>query len=75
MRKPFLTFLVILLATGMLAPSALAQGGILSGKVLDEDTELPIANATNASPPPSHPPRRRTSTPAQAPLPASVPDL
>lgn len=45
MRKPFLTFLVILLAAGMSAPSALAQGGIVSGKVLDEDTEAPIANA------------------------------
>jgi len=32
MRKPFLTFLVILLAAGMSAPSALAQGGIVSGK-------------------------------------------
>ncbi len=58
MRKPFLTFLVILLATGMLAPSALAQGGILMGKVLDEDTELPIANATIAVENPSaNPPR------------------
>ena len=45
MRKPFLTFLVILLAAGMSPPSALAQGGIVSGKVLDEDTEAPIANA------------------------------
>ncbi len=66
MRKPFLTFLAILLATGMLAPSALAQGGILSGKVLDEDTEEPLANATvvveNAS---ANPPRIEEMTNAE----------
>ena len=63
MRKPFLTFLVTLLATGMLAPSALAQGGIVYGKLLDEDTELPIANGTIVVENPSaNPPRIEETT-------------
>ena len=37
MRKHFLSFLVIMLAAGMLAPTVLAQGAIFSGIVVDED--------------------------------------
>ncbi len=43
MRKHFLSLIVILLAFGMFAPSALAQGGMVAGKVMNEETEEPLA--------------------------------
>jgi tetratricopeptide (TPR) repeat protein len=46
MRKHFLSMLVILLAVGLLAPSALAQGGMIAGRVLDDETEEPLANVS-----------------------------
>ena len=40
MRKLFFSFLVIVLATSVLAPPALAQGGVFSGEVRDDKGEL-----------------------------------
>jgi tetratricopeptide (TPR) repeat protein len=37
MRKHFISFLVIMLAAGVLASTALAQGGVFSGTVVDDD--------------------------------------
>ena len=46
MRKHFLTLLAILLAACAFAPSVSAQGGMVAGRVLDEDTEEPIVGAS-----------------------------
>jgi len=56
MRKHFLSFLVIMLAVGVLAPTVLAQGAIFSGVVVDEDgNPLPgatvVAEMADANPP------------------------
>ena len=45
MRKPFFSFLIVLLAAGTVAPTALAQQGRLSGVVQDAEGN-PIEGAT-----------------------------
>ena len=45
MRKHLFSFLVIVLAAGVLAPTVLAQGGIFTGTVVDEEGN-PIPGAT-----------------------------
>ena len=37
MRKPFFSFLIVVLAAGTLAPTALAQRGMLNGTVVRLD--------------------------------------
>ena len=45
MRKHFFSFLVLLLAVGLFAPTAFAQGGIFTGTVVDENGD-PIVGAS-----------------------------
>ena len=45
MRKHFFSFLVIMLATGVLAPTVLAQGAIFTGIVVDEEGN-PLSGAS-----------------------------
>ena len=44
MRKPFFSFLIVVLAAGTLAPTALAQRGMLNGTVTDDEGN-PVAGA------------------------------
>lgn len=62
MRKHFLSLLVILLAGGLLAPSALAQGGMIAGKVFNDETEEPLANVSIVLENPSANPSRIEQT-------------
>ena len=45
MRKHFLTLFAVLLAASIFAPSVSAQGGMIAGKILDEETEEPLVGA------------------------------
>ena len=45
MRKHSLSFLMIVLAAGVLASTALAQGGVFGGTVMDDDGN-PLQGAT-----------------------------
>ena len=45
MRKPFFSFLIVVLAAGTLAPTALAQRGMLNGTVTDGEGNR-VAGAT-----------------------------
>ena len=46
MRKNILSFFVVMLATGLVVPSVLAQGGIQGGRVNDAETGEALAGAT-----------------------------
>jgi len=46
MRKNIFSLLMVMLATGLVVPSVLAQGGIQGGRVSDAETGEPLAGAT-----------------------------
>ena len=46
MRRPMFSLLTVVLITGLLAPLALAQGGMLAGRVTDAETGEPMAGVT-----------------------------
>ena len=57
MRKPFFSFLIVVLAAGTLAPTALAQGGRLNGTVTDDEGNPVMAATVIAENAGANPPR------------------
>ena len=62
MRKLFFSFLVIALATSVLAPPALAQGGVFPGEVRDDDGELREGAVVVMESETARPPRLETTS-------------